>query len=60
MVRATRAEMEERRDLLRKWAWEEEPVSIRRLFYRAAVHGLIPKTQAGYRRIQSTLTIRDW
>ncbi len=54
--RATKEEMQQRREALLTFAFEEKPVAIRRLFYRSASAGLIEKTEQGYRKIQSTVT----
>lgn len=54
--RATQDEMRLRRDALLRFATEEKPVTIRRLFYRSETVGLVEKTDAGYRKIQNTTT----
>lgn len=53
--RATKEEIADRKQALYYWAREETPVTIRRLFYRAATAGLVAKDQKGYKKIQSTL-----
>jgi hypothetical protein len=56
-VRATRAEMEARRQRLVELTLEHGPCSVRHLFYRAVVDGMpgIGKNQAGYVKVQREL-----
>lgn len=53
--RATRAEMERRRDALLDLAREHRPASVRNIYYRAVVAGLVPKDDGGYRKVQTML-----
>lgn len=50
--RSTAAEMAHRRETLLKIAEEAAPASVRHLYYRAVVHGLVPKTNNGYQKVQ--------
>jgi hypothetical protein len=53
-ARATAAEMDERRQLLRRLAERDQPASVRHLFYAAVVAEMpgITKTKSGYLKIQ--------
>jgi hypothetical protein len=53
--KATKAEMEERVEFLIDYAEEHGPVTVRQLYYQAAVAGLpgIDKTELAYAKIQS-------
>lgn len=53
--RSTAAEMEHRRTVLLQIAAEVAPASVRHIYYRAVVAGLVPKTQAGYQKVQRQL-----
>lgn len=53
--RATKAEMEHRRARLFDIVERDQPMTVRHAYYRAVVEGLVPKTEAGYGRIQRTL-----
>lgn len=59
-VRATKAEMEERRAALYAIVSEMRPMTVRQIFYQASVRGLIEKTEGGYDKIQSTLSAMRW
>lgn len=54
-ARATKAEMEYRRDRLHSIVEGDQPMTVRHAYYRAVVAGLVPKTEAGYGRVQRTL-----
>lgn len=54
-VRASRDEMAFRRAELTKIAREAAPASVRNLFYRAVVAGLVPKDDNGYKKVQRTI-----
>lgn len=54
-ARATRSEMELRRATLLRLAEEARPASVRHLYYRAVVAGLVPKTKNGYVKVQRML-----
>ncbi len=53
--RATRAEMADRKSRLRELVAEGQPMSVRHAYYRAVVDGLVPKTEAGYAKVQRAL-----
>lgn len=54
-TRATKAQMEHRFDVLEELVQETKPTSVRHLYYRAVVAGLVPKTQNGYGMVQRAL-----
>ncbi len=51
--RATKEDMEARAQFLIDYAVENEPVTVRQLFYAATVAGLIEKSESGYNKIQA-------
>lgn len=53
--RSTRAEMELRRTTLLEIASEAQPASVRHIYYRAVVAGLVEKKETGYRKVQREL-----
>lgn len=53
--RATVAQMEHRRAELLNLARDAAPASVRHVFYRAVVAGLVPKSTAGYQKVQRQL-----
>ena len=56
-VRATKAEVEERRDALLEIVATMRPMTVRQVFYQATVRGLVEKTEAGYARVQNDLVL---
>lgn len=54
-TRATRAEMVERRERLLELAREAQPASVRHIYYRAVVAGLVEKKESGYQKVQREL-----
>jgi hypothetical protein len=54
-IRATAAEMAERKAMLYEIVAEQMPMTVRQVFYQAVVRGLIEKTEQAYERIQRTL-----
>jgi hypothetical protein len=54
-ARATQQQMEARRLALWTLTQEYQPTTIRQIFYQATVHGIVPKTEAGYDQIQRCL-----
>ncbi|PWU72739.1 hypothetical protein DK867_12750 [Ochrobactrum sp. POC9] len=56
-ARATKLEIEARRKELREIVFYGKPMTVRQVFYQATVHGLIEKTEAGYAKVQTDLTI---
>ena len=54
-VRATKAEMAERREALFDIVAEQQPMTVRQVFYQATVRGVIEKTEAGYNKVQTLL-----
>ncbi len=53
--RATAAEVEARRADLIAILEEMQPMTVRQVFYQATVRGVIDKTEAGYKKIQTDL-----
>ena len=53
--RATKDQMACRRAAL--WALTEtlQPATVRQVFYQATVHGIVPKTENGYDKVQDCL-----
>ena len=56
-LRATKAEVEARRCALYEIIKAMRPMTVRQVFYQATVHGLIEKTENGYDKVQTDLTI---
>ena len=55
--RATRAEVEERRERLHEIVASMRPMTVRQVFYQATVADIVEKTEAGYDKVQSDLTL---
>ena len=53
--RATRAELEERRDALLDIVANMRPMTVRQVFYQATVRGIVEKTENGYAKVQTDL-----
>jgi hypothetical protein len=53
--RATKAEMADRREALYGIVAEQQPMTVRQVFYQATVRGVIQKTEAGYAKVQTLL-----
>lgn len=53
--RATRAEVENRRDELLSIVEAMKPMTVRQVFYQATVRGLVDKSEAGYNKVQTDL-----
>ena len=53
--RATRRQMEARRIALWSLTRHFQPATVRQIFYQATVHGIVPKTEAGYDAVQRGL-----
>jgi hypothetical protein len=56
-VRATKAEVEERREALLEIIDVGRPMTVRQVFYQATVHGLVEKAESGYQKVQTDLTV---
>jgi hypothetical protein len=56
-VRATKAEVENRRAALYDIVHEMKPMTVRQVFYQATVRGIIDKTEAGYTKVQTDLVV---
>jgi hypothetical protein len=55
--RATKAAVEERRAALQDIIFEMKPMTVRQVFYQATVRGIIEKTEGGYSKVQTDLTL---
>jgi hypothetical protein len=55
--RATKAEVEARRDGLCRIIRAGRPMTVRQVFYQATVQGLVEKAETGYGKIKEDLTI---
>jgi hypothetical protein len=55
--RATKAEVEERREALLAIIDEMRPIKMRQVFYQATVRGLVEKAESGYAKVQTDLTL---
>jgi hypothetical protein len=56
-TRATKAEVEARREALLDIIEAGRPMTVRQVFYQATVRGLVEKAETGYAKIQTDLTI---
>jgi hypothetical protein len=55
-ARATKAEVEARREALLDIIEAGRPMTVRQVFYQATVRGLVEKAESGYGKIQTDLT----
>jgi hypothetical protein len=55
IVRATKAEIEERREALHNIVQAMQPMTVRQVYYQATVRGLVEKTESGYDKVQIDL-----
>jgi hypothetical protein len=55
--RATKAEVEARRETLLDIIDAGKPMTVRQVFYQATVHGLVEKAESGYAKVQTDLTL---
>ena len=53
--RATKADMLQRRRLLRNIVREGRPMTVRQVFYQATVRGIVEKAESGYTKVQTDL-----
>ncbi len=53
--RATKAEVERRRDALFEIVEAMQPMTVRQVFYQATVRGIVDKSEAGYTKVQTDL-----
>jgi hypothetical protein len=53
--RATKAEVERRRDSFFEIVAEMRPMTVRQVFYQASVRGIVDKSEAGYNKVQNDL-----
>src|SRR5262245_53316873 len=55
--RATKAEVEARREALIDIIDAGKPMTVRQVFYQATVRGLVEKAESGYAKVQTDLTV---
>ena len=55
--RATKAQVEERREALLAIIENGRPMTVRQVFYQATVRGLVEKAESGYAKVQTDLTV---
>ena len=55
--RSTRAEVEARRNALLAIVAAMHPMTVRQVFYQATVHGIVEKSEAGYKKVQTDLVL---
>lgn len=53
--RATREEVDERRNRLLAIIYQMKPMTVRQVFYQASVRGMVEKSEAGYDKVQTDL-----
>jgi len=56
--RATKAEVETRREALLDIIDDGKPMTVRQVFYQATVRGLVEKAESGYGKVQNDLTLK--
>ena len=56
-IRATKAEVEARREALLNIIADGRPMTVRQVFYQATVHSLVEKAETGYSKVQTDLTV---
>jgi hypothetical protein len=56
-ARATKAEVEAWREALFEIVAEQQPMTVRQVFYQATVRGVVEKTEAGYIKVQTDLVL---
>src|SRR5438045_6419819 len=55
--RATKAEVERRRERLNEIVSAMKPITVRQVFYQATVRGIVEKSEAGYAKVQTDLVL---
>jgi hypothetical protein len=55
--RATKAEVERRREALYEIVAAMKPMTVRQVFYQATVRGIVEKSEAGYNKVQTDLVL---
>jgi len=56
-TRATKAEVEARREALLDIIEAGRPMTVRQVFYQATVRALVEKAESGYAKVQTDLTV---
>jgi hypothetical protein len=56
-LRATKVEVEHRREQLFEIVEAMKPMTVRQVFYQATVRDLVEKSEAGYSKVQTDLTL---
>jgi len=54
--RATKAEVEDRREALLAIIEDGKPMTVRQVFYQATVRGIVEEAETGYDKVQTDLT----
>lgn len=55
--RATKAEVERRREALYEIVEAMKPMTVRQVFYQATVRGIVEKSEDGYKKVQTDLVL---
>ena len=55
--RSTAGEVRQRREAALLFCKDQKPVTVRQVYYHMVSRGLVPKTDAGYQRIQNDLSV---
>ncbi len=55
--RSTRSEVEQRRAALHDTVAATRPMTVQQVFYQASVRGIVEKSEAGYDKVQTGLTL---
>jgi hypothetical protein len=56
-IRATKDEVDTRRKRIFDIVAEQQPMTVRQVFYRAVVMNLVEKSEKGYCKVQDDLTV---
>src|SRR5262245_28693416 len=56
-IRATKSEVEARREALLEIIDAGRPMTVRQVFYQATVRGIVEKAESGYAKVQTDLTL---
>jgi hypothetical protein len=56
-LRASKAEVEQRRVALFDIVEAARPATVRQVFYQASIRGMVEKTEAGYAKVQTDLSV---
>jgi hypothetical protein len=53
--RATKAAIQDRQQALHQIVAEQQPMTVRQVFYQATIHRIVEKEESGYRKVQRNL-----